>query len=326
MAYVQKRLAQVGIAKQTAKGTAASNATYQIGVTGGSIVGAEITENDLNVTWSNRMIQGFERVGIVPMAEYDAIAMPKSLGLLLYGASGADSVAGAASPYTHTITTSSDLPYLSLFGRYGSEYYKVTDAKVDTVELSWEQTSALKVKAKYMGAGLSFLASSYTATNDELPSDNSGANIFRGQGGTFTFDGAAATIKSGSITIQNNLEPVFGSDSVNPADIFPAMQSVEFSLTVLPTDMTIWRKRLTGSAAGTTLTSLPYVGGVTIKHVLDSNTDVQFACTNASFTTDFPDADPSGGPAEITIAGKVATPSGGGQPYTWTLRNSVASY
>jgi hypothetical protein len=319
---VQKRLAQVGVAKQTAKGSAAAAATYQIGVTGGNIVGAEVAENDLNVTWSTRLTEGFERTGITPMAEYDAIAMPKTLGLMLYGACGAIATSGASAPYTHTITTSADVPYLSLFGTYGAEYYKVTDAKVDSLELSWEQTSALKMKPKFVGAGLSYLAAAYTATNSERPADG----ILRGQGGTFTFDGAAATVKSGSITVSNNVEAVFGSADVLPVDVFPGLQTVEFSLTVIPSDMTTWRKRLTGSAAGTSLVSTVYTGAVTIKHVLDANTDITFTANNAAFATDFPEADPAGGPAEITIEGKVGIPAGGGTAYSFALRNSVATY
>lgn len=320
----QKRFAQLSLAKQTAKGAAAATGTYQIGVSGGNVVQAEVSEDALDATWSTRLIEAFDRTGVTPMAEFDFVAMPKSLGLFLYGACGSLVTTGAG-PYTHTFTPGTALPYFTLFAlratSSGTSYYKITDCAVDELELSWDQVGAVKAKAKVLGLDLTFPGSPYTPGTDERPN----AGLLKGHGGTFQIDGANAVIKSGSIKFSNSVEPVFGSAAVQPVDVFPASHQVDVSLSVIPDDYLLWRKRLTGTTGGSTAQAIVQYGTAQTKFILDANTDLDITLNRLKFATDSPDSDPSGGPVEVALEGSLAAPTSG-NAYTALLRNNVASY
>ena len=317
---IQKRLAQVAIAKQTAKGTAAGTGTYQFGVTGGRVISAEVQEDDLPITWSDRLLAGHDRTGVIPGASLEVVALPKMIGLLLYGACGAIT-STPGTPNSHSIVSANDLPYLTMFGRQGSEYFKVEDAKVASLSLSWDRVGKLRASASFMGIDLSFLGAAYTASTDEKLT----GGALSGNGQTFEIDGAAATVKSGSIQIENGLEAVFGSDSVQPADVFPGTQTIGVSLTVVPDDLEHFRYVITGAAAGTTVSASPFYTTATCAWALDADTDLTFTANRLRALTEFPDADPAGGPVEVVIEGAISQATSG-EAYEFVLRNDVASY
>jgi hypothetical protein len=323
---LQSRLAQVGLSKQTAKGSAATEATYQVGVLGGTVAGVEVSESDLNPTASNRVLSYVERTQVTPVAGFDVVGMPRSIGLLLLAATGAvTTVAGVApAPNTHTFKTADDLAYLTVFGRYSADHLKMADAKLDELELSWDKSGAIKAAAKLWGLNLEFLAAAYTvaANGDERPVDS---NPLIGAGGLFEVDGATARVTAGSIKLANGMTPVPISAKVTPDDVFPGMQAVSVSLTVIPDDLATFRKVLTGTAAGTTISAKPYIGAIRTKFVQSADVDLEFNAGKAVLATEFPEAKPEGGPAEVKIEAKVLAPATG-DPYTFVLRNFVASY
>lgn len=318
---VQKRVAQVSFAKQSAKGSAAANGVYQIGVVSGQVVGAEVDEAELPVTWSTRTPEAWDRVAVVPGMEFTVVALPKSIGLLIYAACGAIADSGSGN-YTHTITSGAALPYLTLFATFGGEFYEISDAMIDTLELSWDRTGALQAKVKFVGCDLTFPVSADTPTGTERPKDG----LLKGTGGTFTIDGVAAIVSKGSITISNNVQPVQGSAAVEPADVFPGEQTVSISLTVIPASTTLWRKAITGTTSGTTPGSVVAVGAMEAKFILDTNNSVDVTIANMRFACPYPDADPGGGPAEIALEGNAYVKADGTTPYTIVVKNTVASY
>lgn len=318
---VQKRIAQVSVAKQSAKGSAASVGTYQVGVMSGQVVGAAVDEAELPVTWSTRTSEAWDRIAVVPGMEFSVVAMPKSIGLLIYAACGAIADSGSTN-FTHTITGGSSLPYLTLFATYGGEFYTIPDAMIDTLELSWDRTGALQAKVKFVGCDLTFPVSADTPGSTERPKDG----LLKGAGGVFQIDGANAIISKGTITIANNVQPVQGSAAVEPADVFPGEQTVTVSLTVIPANTLLWRKSLTGSNAGTTAASVVAVGTAEVKFILDANNSVDVLIANMRFACPYPDADPAGGAAEIVLEGEAFVKADGTTPYTITVKNTVASY
>lgn len=318
---VQKRIAQVSFAKQSAKGTPAANGVYQIGVVSGAVVEVNVDEQEIPVTWSSRVVEAFDRVAAVPGTEFTVVALPKSIGLLLFAACGADTVTGSVN-FTHTIKTGVGLPYLTVFATFGTEFYAMSDAKVDTLEFSWDRVGALQAKVKFIGCDLTFPVSADTPTNTERPA----AGVLKGAGGTFQIDGANAIVKQGTITISNNVAPVQGSAAVEPADVFEGEQTVTVSLTVVPNDTTLWRKAITGTTAGTTATAVVATGTAEMKWKIDANTDLDLLVNAMKFAVPYPDADPSGGAAEVVLEGQAFVKADGTTPYQFVLHNTVASY
>lgn len=430
----QKRLVKVGLAKQSAKGSPAVNPTWDFGVESGQAVNANIAEGPLNLTWPGRLVEGFERTELKPGGQFKTVATPKLIGLLLFGAMGADTVAqvlqvptnvalttsasggtvaagthgyrvtalngagettasaevtivttgststvtvtwpavpgatsykvygrtassellmgtvsaapasafysflddGSVTPsgalpggntatvtnYVHTFTTFDDVPYLTLFGQEGpSSYLSVQDCKIDELTLSFDKLSAMRAETKLLGCQTSFLGSPWTAGADERVS----GGYLNASGQPFAVDGVAATVTGGSVKLSNKLVPIMTAYQAFPSDVFPGLLSIDWSLKVIPDDLTVWRKVVMGSATGTTGSAVPYYGSLSFKWALDANTDLTFYAQRAKMLSAFPDASPDGGPAEITVEANVSQVTSG-TPVTATLRNAVASY
>lgn len=323
---LQSGLARVGLTKQTAKGSAATNPTFSFGVTDGSVNSVDVSQDREERTLSTSLVSpAINRTQVVAGQDYTTRAFPGSVGLLLYAALGSLSTSGAGVPYTHTITPGTALPYLSLFGDLNGIFTKIADAGLDELEISWDGTDPLEVKPSFMGCTLSWPGTYGTVTTDEEK-----AAYFRPTGGTFKMDAASATavtakIKGGSVKIGNSLEPVILSNSTVPADVFPGDKNLDVSLSLIPDDVNEWRKVITGASGGTTVSEVPIYGSFEVFFSLDANNDLKLAATNVGFMGDYPDADSGGGPVELQLDGAIILPASGAA-FTATLHNATASY
>lgn len=320
---IQSRVVQVGIAKQTAKGSIPANALYQFGVESGRMVGVNVTDDPLNLTWSTYVVEGFDRKLVVPVVEFTTVATPAITGLFLLGVLGADAASGAG-PYTHVFTPTDDLPYITFWARYGGTnafYQQVQDAKISEVELTYDGAGAVKARVRAFGCNIVPLASPFTATNSERVNGgflDAGAGIFQ-------LDGASAVTQQGSVTFNRRMVPQPIANSVVPNDVVPGDLAVDWQMRVQPNDLNYWREMVYGSAGGTTVATAPYFGAVTMKFIQDANTDLNITAPRVKYATEFPEANPQGGPAEAAVDGMTAAPTSGAA-VTATLRNAVASY
>lgn len=319
---IQSALALVGAAKQTAKGSAASDPTYGHGITDGQVVTVEVSQELESRTSGTRFAPGVNRTAVMPGMDFTCRAHAASAGLWLFGALGAKSVTGAG-PYTHVLSLGADLPYITAFGKLGSDIYAVEDFKVDSLEVSWSENEPVEMAVSGMGCAID-LGATFSATTDD-----SAATYMRPAGGTFQvdIDGttlAAAKITGGSVSINNNLAPVMLSGSLTPGDVFPGQQAVEVSLDITPENLNDWRTVLTGASNGTTVSDTPIFGSFSCQFTDGTNT-LTLAATKVAFTMDFPSADAAGGPVTLSLAGLVVIPASG-SPFTATLVNTTASY
>lgn len=317
---VQKRIAQLGFAKQTAKGAAATDPTYTIGLTGGNVYSAEVDQSELNTTWSTRGLAGHERLSVVPGADFEAVAMPKSIGLLLYLACGAVATTGTSPAYTHTIKPSAGLPWATLFGLYGADKTEMHDVKVDSIELSWDKSGSVKVKVTALGVSFAFDSAWTVTTTGETVAQGT----FKAGGGTIQVNGAAARVTAGSIKIENGAEAIVSS-AITPDDVFEGDVKCDVSLTILPDDLTLFRRVITGTDNGTSISADVSYGTVSIEFVNGTNS-LTFDAPNAALMVEMPEADPAGGAAELSLEGSCALATDGSEPFTFALINDVASY
>lgn len=317
---IQRGIAEIGIAKQTAKGSAAANPTYLFGVQNGAVATADIVEDDLNVTSVDLMVDSKDRKQVLPGAAFTTTVEESMIGLLLMGALGTDVKTGAGDPYTHTFTPATTRPYLTLFSRLGADYLTGTDFVVDSLEFTFDQAGRLDVKPVLKGLDLDYLASAYTGGTAERPKDG----VFKGVSGTMSIDGAAAKIVSGSVTINNRFDPLYIATGVLPDDLVNTQLEVRFSLNLKPNDTTLFRKVLTGAAGGTSVATAPYYGAVNLKWVADANTDLDITTPRVAYMCQFPDADATGGAAEVKFEGQVVRAVSGAN-VTVALRNAVST-
>lgn len=319
---IQSALAQVGIAKQTDKGTAASNPTFAHGLTSGTILTVEVAQELEEHTSGNRIADRVNRTGVMPGIDFSCRAHSKTLGLYLYGALGAKSVTGAG-PYTHVFTTADDLPYLTAFGKMGSNIYAVQDLKVDELTLSFEEAQPVEIAISGMGTVADYSATFVADTDDTA------ASYFYAASGTFKLDIDSATpvtaaIRSGEITIANALESIMLSGSISPSDIFPGRQEIECSFEIVPENLNDWRTIATGTSNGETASATPVYGSFEIAFTNGTDT-LTLIATKVAFTCDFPDADPAGGAVSLSLEGLVVKPSAT-SALSVALVNGQASY
>lgn len=321
---LQKRIAGAGISKQSAKGVAAATATYGVGVRGGSVLNMDVQQENDEITFSSRVSAYDNRLSVTPGQSIQTRFWPASGGLLFLGALGGDVVTGTG-PYTHTITPAATLPYLTAFAQLDTEYHKVADCKVNMLELTWSERSPVEIAYELMGITWTGYTGSYTVTNDE-----SGNPRFIPPGGVFQVDTvsgtpATAKIAGGRITINNNLVPIPLSVSTLPDDVFEAEAALEVELRLIPTDTTEWRKIVTGSAGGTTATGTEIYGSFSEQFTIDANNQATISATRAAFLADYPEADPAGGPAELSVVARIKKPAASAA-ITAVIKNAVASY
>lgn len=322
---LQSALAQVGVAKQSAKGSAASNPTFGHGVTNGTVLTVEVAQALADQTSGTRVSPGVDRTGVMPGMDFSCRAHAKSAGLYLYGVLGSLATTGAG-PYTHAITSGADLPYLTAFGKLGSNVYAVNDMKIDSLAVNFNGTEPVELAISGMGTTADYDATFTAGTDDTL------AAYFAAHTGTFSVDvdgsgssSATAKIAAGSITINNSLESIMISGSISPDDVFVGRQEVEVSFDIIPDDLALWRTIVTGTSTGTSASATPVYGSFSI--AFTNGTDsLTLAATRVAFTADFPDVDPAGGPVTISLAGLAVQPAAGGTPITATVVNGQASY
>lgn len=249
-----------------------------------------------------------------------------TLGLYLLGAIGAKTTTGAG-PYVHTYTTG-DLPYLSIFAKgIGADIEAVKDCKIDELSLKWEGAKPVELSITTQGTTFSYVASFTPGTDD-----TGASNFLVPVGGTFEVDVigsslASARVIGGEITIKNNLTTVDASASIESVDVHEGIQEHEVKLTIVPDDLSTFRKTITGAANGTTVASTVPTGSVNVVFKENGgNGTLAISGSNVAFLVAFPEASPKGDMTKLELAGTAVLPVGGSSPMTYVLTNSVATY
>ena len=323
---IQKITAVSGIAKQSAKGTLAANPTFAHGVSGGQQISVEPAQSPLEVTSGKRAATNVIREGVKNGGNIESPAYLKSLGLYLLGALGTDTVTGTG-PYVHTFSTG-DLPYLSLFSKgIGATIQAIRDCKVDELTLKWDGSKPVELSVKFQGTVFSYPAT-FNAGTDESGSESFLVPL----GGSFQLDTLGSTLVSarvtkGELTIKNNVDTIDPAASIESDDVFEGIQEHELKLTIVPDDLAEFRKVVTGSANGSSVSATVPVGSVALTFKENAGTgSLSVTGSKVAFMTKFPDADPKGGAVELELSGIAVVPTGGTSPLTYALTNAQASY
>lgn len=194
-------IADLSFAVQSAKGTAAASAAYRTYLAGGGLgpVRAIATLDDRDTT-------GFaQRVGAPTRyvdGEPEIFARPEPLGLWLYGALGAKAVSGAG-PFTHTITPSATLPWLTFWRMLanGLLVEQFVDCKIASLRIKSSAGSPLRVSARVLsGISRRRSANQVTTVTTSAPFEH------RHGSGALKVNGAAVSaISDVDILIDNGL-------------------------------------------------------------------------------------------------------------------------
>lgn len=324
---LQTLTAQIGVAKQTSRGTIAANPTFAHGLAGGAPIQVEPSQSVLEVTTGKRAASTVIRESVAASAGGDFPAYIRTLGLYLLGALGSVTTTGASAPYTHTYALG-DLPYLSFFAKgIGADIEAIRDCKIDELSLKWDGAKPLELSVKAMGTVFSY-PSTFTVGTDDTGSDAFLVPV----GGTFEVDvvgssPASARVIGGEITIKNNSATVDGSAAIESLDVIEGVSEHEIKLTIVPDDLAAFRETVTGASNGTAVSASVPFGAVNLVFKENGGTGtLAVQGDKVAFLVGFPEASPKGETTKLELAGTAVLPSGGTSPLEFVLTNSVASY
>lgn len=325
---LNKRILQVGLGKQSAKGAAATQPVVIHGVESGAAGDVALTEPDIASTAASRMAAAAVREQIIPGAGYVTLGFSRGIAQLLFGVLGTNVDSGSGDPWTHTITgPTSDIPWWTFFGRTNTEYLNVVDCKIDSVRIDFDM-ALIKVTVVIKGCTLTLGASAWTPTNtdDEV---TPGALYSTGQAAsTFTLDSTNMRVTKGFIEIQNGLTPIIPSYKVFPDDFGVGEQVGKVQFTIVPDDLSWFKKSITGTGSGTAAASVPYYAAWSVKfleNVTSATHDLTIAGARSNLMVKFPPGDPKGGAMEVVVDGSIYDPRTGSPAITATLRNGLAT-
>lgn len=343
MSTIQKGMALVGVADQSAKGTPAAAPKYAHALSGGAPVAVEIEQEPLEVTSGDREKSGALRTGIAPaFGPVNFPAYLNSLGVYLLGAYGDVVDAGTAGAYTHTYAAGDELPYLTVWSLLDAESQILSDVKISELGFSWEGSKPVDVSVN--GPACAVTPYVAPASTWELPAgagadETKSESILIPTGGIFKIAGtgdspATAIITGGEIKITNELEPVPNSASLLPGVLAEKMIGQEVSLKVVPEDLGLWRTILTGGASTATLQNTVAYGSFELGFKVygagaESASGLTLRAHKVAFLCSFPDVDPAGGYAELDMAGvcyKTTVAEADYPGITPVLTNAIAAY
>lgn len=328
---VNTSIGMVAVAKQAARDTAASTPTFLHGLTGGQTFQLDRSVEDAAVACGVRAGTDAYVSTIVPGLDFETYGYSDALPLYFYGAMGNIASTGSESAgYDHVITLGDMLPYLTFWGRTGSEYTQVSGAKINELEMSFEGNQPLEFGVTVIGMAATLGLASIPGSIDPACFDG----YFVPTNGTFKVDTAGdapavAPVMSGSLTLNNNCtyDPYAGQ--VMPGDVAEGKLTTSGSITVKPDDMALYRKMVTGSDSGTTPTGAIVYGSFELNFTHSKNPEhtLKIAASRVPFTAEFPEVDPNGGAAEVEFSfADLYLDSPSGSPLTVTVHNGTASY
>jgi hypothetical protein len=104
------------------------------------------------------------------------------------------------------------------------------------------------------------------------------------------------------------------------------MRTFTAQVTLVPNDMLLWRRIVTGSAAGTAVTEAEVYGSLEVYFPGNAaNHDLKLSTPRAAWMGPWPGSDPKGGPVELVLDAEIVAPAAGAT-LTALLRNAVATY
>lgn len=125
-------------AKQSARGVYPANPTHFFEMPGSGLTNKP-TIDKLNICDGLLWTSAKKRIGYIETGGTpEVIGQPSGIGLLLYGALGGKSVAGAGDPYTHTITpatTMAGFPYFTFWQYFDDQWSQFRDCQIVGIDV-----------------------------------------------------------------------------------------------------------------------------------------------------------------------------------------------
>lgn len=322
----------IGVAKQAAKNTPASEPTFVHGLTGGRPFQLDRTVESAEVACGVRSGTDSYVSSVISGVDYETYGYADVVPLYFYGAMGniVSSSSSSGAQYEHVVTLGDTIPYLTFWGRIGDEFTRTDGCKIDTLEMSFEGNAPLEFGITCIGLDSEMGLANFPGNVDPSCFDG----YFVPTGGTFKLDTASATpaeapVVSGSLSLANacTAEPLAGR--VNPGSVDEGKLTASGSIAVKPEDLSLYKRMVTGSESGTKPSGKMVYGSFewTFEHSQNPDYKLKIESGRVPFSAEFPEVDPSGGAAQIEFSfDDIGVNSPSGSPIKVTVTNDVEKY
>lgn len=330
---INPSIAKVGVAIIADPSNPPAAPTYTHGLLGGTPFEVDATTEVVDVSCGVRASVDAMTNSVAVGADIDTEAYADAVGVYIYGALGDKAVAAGSDPgtYDHTFTMGASIPELMFWGQVGNQSVTLIDqAKVDQLDFEYGESQRLL----RVGVTLAGVQGSYDSGAWPGGSVSCFDGAFTCTGGTLVLgtgleDVGSFYIKSGQLTLSNNLNVDYGATELTPAGINEGKLTASGQMVVVFDTDAFWRLVHTGAAAGTDVIQGHFVGSFQwdFVHTKQSTFALQIAAGNVPMTVSNIEADPSGTQVEATVSWDdclITSPTD--TPVTIVLTNDVASY
>lgn len=327
MAGLRGNQAWLLAAKQTGKGVVpvpAGGATpnaYKNAFAGGSIGPVRETDRLSETDASRDVGVAYAQSGGVDGSP-EFYVRDASIGFWLFATLGADAVTGTTPNFTHVITPSNALPYITTWRNIADTLYEeYRDCKVSSLAISAEAGSPLSATATISGLQSTRL----TAAPDTVSAVSvESSTVYNYNNAAVTLGGGAtALVRSFELTIENNVTRQ-QTDDFTPYDVVEGTREVSLGFDLIFETLAEYNKFHYGGAVGTAFASSIYETAATFTFTLGTNNEIAFNLPRIAYE-EFPvEPDPGGDPIVASV--RAVAQRGATPVVTATVKNQVATY
>lgn len=309
------------IGRQASKGTAQTTPKFKLRVTG-DIVDPTVQILDLPETDSSIQRSRAIKVGEIIEGSLSGFVRADEYGFLAYLHMGAVAVTGA-SPYTHTITAATQLPYATIYNAFDSTALvsRMIDCRVASLSTSGGAGQALTYTAGVLGlSGLEGETDPVLAVSTFEPLVY--PNV------TVSYNSVTTDIvESFTINSERAASVIQGDTGMTASDSVTGRWGVTGTLRVLFETDAIWRDFLTDSTVGTTHSQTINTVPLNILASRSASADeVSWDVNNAEIRNVSLVPDPSGSPLFYDIEWSAKPDATIANTLEVVAKNTTASY
>ena len=237
-------IAEIALAIQSAKGTAAASSTFRMPVVAGQPEVVSAVQAGPGVR-STRIAGDPWRPVPYGAGDVTCVLRPRAIGALLYAALGAKAVSGASDPWTHTITLGATLPWLTVWRHLaGGLNERFVDCRLSKLTISSQHGSPVQVTFGIVSGSPRYRTTQETTATLETTQHfehvhGSAALLLEGT--------AYRTIESWVLSIDTGvgIEQTIGG----PVARQQGRARIGLQATYRPADAALWRRVVYGSAS-----------------------------------------------------------------------------
>lgn len=304
---ISSRIGTIAMAKQTAKGAAATVPTVKFRTAGSPSIMPIKDRARLNTTDSGRdggdsYTSQMRVEGSIPLYMY-----PDALGLIFGSALGTVVETGTTPNYTHTITPSNDMLWLTIWRMVGGVIFeKYTDCKITSIGI--ESTAG---SPPIMTVGVIGITSTFEAADTALAPVASFPYLHMDACDKIKFDTLDYSIGQVSLGLENGASG-FQADCYTFDDIDPGNREVTLSALLRfngPTTFPKYREYYYGTDAGTAMSPAVGTHAFEITYYSSATLSCQILLPQVRFAAVPVNADPGGDPIEVDLSTIVEKPA-----------------